>query len=109
MPPEQLGGVNREAMRLAEKLNGWSTAAIGRQLAEAVVGGVDLTSAVVGTFEKLQTVPGVVVPIEKLESISRQEVSIEGRVVQLWTPASRAIAQVGLIEDESGEQNSRVG
>jgi hypothetical protein len=29
-------------------------------------------------------------------------VSIEGRVVQLWTPASRAIAQVGLIEDESG-------
>ena len=102
LPPEQLGGVNREAMRLAEKLKGWSTAAIGRQLAEGVVGGLDLTSAVVGTFEKLQTAPGVVVPIGKLESISREEVSIEGRVVQLWDSSSPAIAQVGLIEDESG-------
>ena len=102
LPPEQLGGVNREAMRLAEKLKGWSTAAIGRQLAEGVAGGVDLTSAVVGTFEKLQTAPGVVVPIGKLEAINREEVSIEGRIVQLWKPASPAIAQVGLIEDESG-------
>ena len=102
LTPEQLGGVNREAMRLAEKLDGWSTAAIGRQLAEAVVGGSDLTSAVVGTFEKLQTAPGQVVPIGKLEAINREEVSIEGRVVQLWEPASPAIAQVGLIEDESG-------
>ena len=102
LTPEQLGGVNREAMRLGEKLKGWSTAAIGRQLAEAVVGGVDLTSAVVGTFEKLQTAPGVVVPIGKLEAINREEVSIEGQVVQLWKQASPAIAQMGLIEDESG-------
>jgi len=102
LPPEQLGAVNREAMRLAEKLKGWSRAAIGRHLAEAVVGGLDLTSAVVGTFEKLQTAPGVVVPIGKLESISREEVSIEGRVVQLWDSSSPVIAQVGLIEDESG-------
>ncbi len=99
---EQLGAVNREAMRLAKTLNGWSRAAISRQLAEAVVGGSDLTSAVVGTFEKLQTAPGQVVPIGKLESIGRREVSIKGRVVQLWKPASPAIAQVGLIEDESG-------
>ena len=102
LTPEQLGGVNTEAMRLAEKLKGWSTAAIGRHLAEGVVGGVDLTSAVVGTFEKLQTAPGVVVPIGKLEAINREEVSIKGRVVQLWDSSSPAIAQVGLIEDESG-------
>ena len=102
LTPEQLGAVNKEAMRLGQKLGGWSTAAIGRHLAEAVVGGMDLTSAVVGTFEKLQTAPGVVVPIGKLESISRQEVSIEGHIVQLWEPSSPAIAQVGLIEDESG-------
>ena len=99
---EQLGAVNTEAMRLAEKLNGWSRAAIGRQLAEAVVGGTDLSSAVVGTFEKLQTAPGQVVPIGKLEAINREEVSIRGRIVQLWEPASPAIAQVGLIEDETG-------
>jgi len=102
LTPEQLGAVNAEAMRLAEKLNGWSTAAIGRHLAEAVVGGLDLTSAVVGTFEKLQTAPGQVVPIGKLEAINREEVSIKGRIVQLWKPASPAIAQVGLIEDQSG-------
>jgi len=99
---EQLGEVNTEAMRLAEKLRGWSRAAIGCQLAEAVVGGKDLTSAVVGTFEKLQTAPGQVVPIGRLEAINREEVSIRGRVVQLWEPASPAIAQVGLIEDETG-------
>jgi len=99
---EQLGAVNTEAMRLAETLNGWSRAAIGRQLAEAVVSGKDLTSAVVETFEKLQTAPGQVVPIGRLEAINREEVSIRGRVVQLWEPASPAIAQVGLIEDESG-------
>ncbi len=80
----QLGGVNREAVRLAEKLGGWSTAAIGRQLAERVVGGVDLTSAVVGTFETLQTAPGVVVPIGKLEAINREDVTIEGTVRVLW-------------------------
>ena len=99
---EQLGAVNTEAMRLAETLDGWSRAAIGRQLAEAVVGGKDLTSAVVETFEKLQTAPGQVVPIGRLEAINREEVSIRGRVVQLWEPKSPAIAQVGLIEDESG-------
>jgi len=102
LTPKQLGGVNTEAMWLAGKLKGWSTASIGRHLAEGVVGGLDLTSAVVGTFEKLQTAPGVVVPIGKLEAINREEVSIAGRVVQLWDSSSPAIAQVGLIEDESG-------
>ncbi len=53
LTPEQLGAVNTESMRLAEKLNGWSTAAIGRHLAEAVVRGEDLMSAVVETVESL--------------------------------------------------------
>ena len=57
LTPEQLGGVNREAMRLAEKLKGWSTAAIGRQLAEGVVGGLDLTSAVVGRSRNCRRPP----------------------------------------------------
>jgi len=48
---EQLAAVNKQSMRLAEKLDGWSRAAIGRRLGEAVVGGKDLTSAVVGVFK----------------------------------------------------------
>jgi ssDNA-binding replication factor A large subunit len=99
---EQLAAVNEQSMRLAEKLDGWSRAAIGRRLGEAVVGGKDLMSAVVGVFEELETAPGTVVPIGKLEDVNRKEVSIEGTVTQLWEPSSPSIAQVGLIEDESG-------
>jgi len=84
-------------------LDGWSRAAIGRRLGEAVVGGKDLMSAVVGVFEELQTAPGTVVPIGKLEDVNRKEVSIEGRVEVLWDADSPAIAQVGLIADDSGK------
>jgi len=100
---EQLAEVNKQSMRLAEKLDGWSRAAIGRRLGEAVVGGKDLTSAVVGVFEELQTAPGTVIPIGKVEDVNRKEVSIEGRVEVLWDADSPAIAQVGLIADDSGK------
>ncbi|MCU4719574.1 DNA-binding protein [Halapricum hydrolyticum] len=99
---EQLAAVNKQSMRLAEKLDGWSRAAIGRRLGEAVVSGKDLTSAVVGVFKELQTAPGQVVPIGMLEDVNRKEVSIEGTVTVLWESDSPAIQQVGLIEDESG-------
>ncbi len=100
---EQLAAVNKQSMRLAEKLDSWSRAAIGRRLGEAVVGGKDLTSAVVEVFEELRTAPGRVVPIGELEEIDREEVSIEGRVEVLWKSDSPAIQQVGLIQDESGK------
>ncbi|USZ73511.1 DNA-binding protein [Natronosalvus halobius] len=99
---EQLAAVNRQSMRLTEKLDGWSRAAISRRLAEVVVDGKDLMSAVVGVYEELETASGQVVPIGKLEEIGCKEVSIEGTVTQLWEPSSAAISQVGLIEDESG-------
>jgi len=57
-----------------------------------------MTSAVVGLFEELETAPGQVVPIGKLEDVNRKEVSIEGRIRVLWESNSPAIAQVGLIE-----------
>jgi ssDNA-binding replication factor A large subunit len=100
---EQLAAVNTQSMRLASKLDGWSRAAISRRLGEAVVGGKDLRSAVVSVFEELQTAAGTVVPIGKLEEIDRKEVSVEGTVTQLWKPSSPSIAQVGLIEDDSGK------
>ncbi|GGN26093.1 replication factor A [Halarchaeum nitratireducens] len=100
---EQLAAVNEQSMRLAEKLDGWSRAAISRRLAEAVVTGKDMMSAVVGVFEELQTAPGTVVPIGKLEDVNRKEVSIEGRVETLWDPSHPSIAQVGLIADDSGQ------
>ncbi|MFD1687021.1 SOSS complex subunit B family protein [Halobellus litoreus] len=100
---EQLAAVNKQSMRLAKKLDGWSRAAIGRRLGEAVVGGKDLMGAVVGVFEELQTAPGQVVPIGMLEDVNRKEMSVEGQIEVLWDSDSPAIAQVGLIADESGK------
>ena len=100
---DELATVNTEADRLATRVDGWSRAAISRRLAEAVVDGTDMTSAVVRVFEELQTAPGQVVPIGKLEDVDRKGVSIEGRVKTLWDPSHPSIAQVGLVADDSGQ------
>ncbi|QKY16308.1 OB-fold nucleic acid binding domain-containing protein [Halorubrum sp. CBA1229] len=100
---DELATVNTEADRLATRMDGWSRAAISRRLAEAVLDGTDTTSAVVRVFEALQTAPGHVVPIGKLDEVNRKEVSIAGRVKTLWSPSHPSIAQVGLIADETGQ------
>jgi len=100
---DELATVNAEADRLAKQLDGWSRAAISRQLAKAVVDGTSPTSAVIRVFEELQTAPGQVVPIDALEEVDRETVSIEGRVETLWDSDSPAIQQVGLVADESGQ------
>jgi len=100
---DELATVNTEADRLAEQLDGWSRAAISRYLADAVVTGTDMMSAVVRVFEELQTAPGQVIPIGKLEDVTRKEVSIEGQIKVLWESDSPVIQQVGLIADDSGK------
>jgi ssDNA-binding replication factor A large subunit len=100
---EQLAAVNQKAMRLAEQLDGWSRAAIGRRLGEDVASGKDIRSAAISVFEELDTAPGTVVPIGKLEEVDRKEVSVDGQIEVLWDSDSPAIAQVGLIADESGQ------
>ncbi len=100
---DELASVNEQTRRLAEKLDGWTRTAISRRLAERVVEGASMMSAVVGVHEELQTAPGQVIPIGKLEEVNRKEVSIDGTVTQLWESNSPAIQQVGLIEDESGQ------
>ena len=99
----ELGWVNEEATRLAGMLPGWSRAAISRRLAERVVDGVSKTAAVVGVFEELQTDAGQVLPIAALEDVPVGEVSVGGVVTTLWESKHPKIAQVGLIEDESGQ------
>ncbi|WP_435182173.1 DNA-binding protein [Halorussus sp. AFM4] len=100
---DELASVNEQSKRLSEKLDGWTRAAISRRLAERVVEGASMMSAVVGVHEELQTAPGQVIPIGRLEDVNRKEVSISGRVETLWEPSHPSIAQVGLIEDESGQ------
>jgi hypothetical protein len=99
---EELAQVNQEAARLASKLDRWSRATIGRRLAERVVDGVAMASAVIETFEELKYAPGRIIPIAAVEKVDRQEVDIEGRVATLWEPSHHRIQQVGLLEDDSG-------
>ena len=99
---EELGLVNREAGRMAEKLEGWSPAAVGRLVAERVVDGAGVAEAVLDVFEELRTAPGQVVPIGMVGEVRRKEVSIEGSVEALWKPTHPKIAQVGLLGDETG-------
>lgn len=99
---ETLGAVNREAGRIAERLDGFSRAAVSRMLARRVVEGADVASAVVTTCEELRTVPGQVVPIGMVRAVGRPEVDVEGLVTELWKPSHASVQQVGLLEDNSG-------
>ncbi|MCG1004983.1 MULTISPECIES: hypothetical protein [Halobacterium] len=100
---EELAEVNRQAMRISDEVDGgWSRAVVAKQLAEKVHHGQDVTKAVLETLEELKAVPGAIVPIADVPDVPVGEVTVEGQVTELWTPSSSAIAQVGLIEDESG-------
>ncbi|WP_458206710.1 DNA-binding protein [Haladaptatus sp. NG-SE-30] len=99
---EQLAAVNKQAMRLEMKLDGWSRAAISRRLAERVADGAGMMSAVVGVCEELRTAPGQVIPIADVQDVNRKEVSIQGTITQLWEPSHPSIAWVGILEDDTG-------
>lgn len=99
---EDLGAVNKQARRIAERVGGITSAAVSRILAEHVERGADTETAVVLTFEEVRLAPGVVVPIEDVKDVPREEVNVEGVVDVLWEPKHPSIQQVGLLEDETG-------
>ncbi len=99
----ELGQVNRQAQRLVEDVRGgYTRSVIGKRIASRVVEGAELFEAVMDTKEEMQHEAGTIVPIGRLESIRRGEVSVEGRVIELWEPSCASMQQVGLIEDETG-------
>lgn len=100
---EQLAAVNQQADRIHEEVRESGTrAAIARRIAERVVDGTDVLSAAVAVLQAVKIQPGTVVPLGLLEETNRGEVTVEGEVVELWDASSPAIAQVGLIADETG-------
>ncbi|RQG90872.1 DNA-binding protein [Natrarchaeobius chitinivorans] len=101
---EQLAAVNQQAQRLADDVQGgYSQAVIAKRIASRVLERTELFEAVMETKEELLHEAGTIVPIGKLEEINRGEVSVEGRVIELWDASNPAIQQVGLIEDDSGK------
>ncbi|OVE82977.1 DNA-binding protein [Natronolimnobius baerhuensis] len=100
---EQLANVNRQAQRLADDVHGgYSRAVIAKRIASRILEGSALFEAVMETKEELLHEAGTVVPIGRLEEVNRGEVSVEGRVIELWEPACSSQQQVGLLEDGSG-------
>jgi ssDNA-binding replication factor A large subunit len=97
-----LAAVNREASRIAERLRGFSTAAISRLVAQRVVDGQDVGDAVVATMDELRGAPGQVVPIGLVGEVGQREIDIEGTVLKLLKPSHPSIQQVGLLKDETG-------
>ena len=101
---DQQREIRKQAMRLSGRVDGsLGHTAIERLLARRVADGDSLPEAVLAVLDELYETAGAVVPIGKLETVRRREVSVEGRIAQLWTPSHPRISQVGLIADESGQ------
>ncbi|QKY15617.1 DNA-binding protein [Halorubrum sp. CBA1229] len=100
---DALARVNAAARRIATTREGWTAAAVSRQIAMQVADGREMTAAVVRTAEQVQTAPGTVIPIDAVADVDRGTVSIAGEWVDDWEPTSSAISQVGLLADETGQ------
>jgi hypothetical protein len=99
----ELARVNREADRIAQQLRtDHSRAAVAQVLAKRVADGQDITNAVFATMDELKATPGAICPIADVPEVKTDEVSIEGTIETLWDPSDSAIAQVGLIADDTG-------
>ena len=100
---EALARVNVAAKRIATSREGWTAAAVSRQIATQVADGLDMTAAVVRVAEQVQTAPGTIIPIDAVGDVNRGTVSIAGEWVEDWEPAHPAISQVGLLADETDQ------
>jgi ssDNA-binding replication factor A large subunit len=101
---ELLAKVNREAERIAERVDGGpGRAAVARSLASRVKAGQPLTEAVFSTLDDQLGSPGVILSIEEVPEVQTNEVSVEGEIIQLWEPSTHSIQQVGLIADDTGK------
>jgi hypothetical protein len=99
----ELAKVNQEADQIAQQLwTGHSRAAVSKVLARRVARGQDITEAVFATMDELKASSGAICPIEDVPEVPTDEVSIEGTIEALWDPSDSAIAQVGLIADDTG-------
>lgn len=99
---DRLAMVNEEARRIATNTEGWTPAAVSRQLAQRVVDGDDVMTAVIGVTEQVQQAPGTIISVDTVSEVNRGTVSIAGTWRDDWNPAHPAIQQVGLLEDDTG-------
>ena len=101
---DELATVNQHAQRIAAKVDGGpSRAAIGRLLGERIADGQSTMEAVFDTLEQVKLMPSTLLEVADVPEVPGESVNVSGEIVELWEPSSPAIAQVGLIADESGK------
>jgi hypothetical protein len=101
---DRLARVNREAGRIADRVDGGpGRAAVARSLARRIQTGQPLAEAVFATLDDQLASPGVILPIAEVPEVQTNEVSVEGTVQTLWEPSTHSIQQVGLIADETSK------
>jgi len=95
--------VHKQAIRLDGKCRGGlGVEAIERELAARVAAGRSTRNAVLDMIEDVQTAPGAIVALGKLERVGRKWIDVEAQVAELWDPSHPSMQQVGLLEDETG-------
>jgi ssDNA-binding replication factor A large subunit len=57
---------------------------------------------VLDVHDRVRREPGVIIPIADVPEVSRETVSIEGEIIELWPSRYGPIQEVGLIADDSG-------
>lgn len=99
---DELAEVHRRAKDIEAALTfAGQHRAIARHIAERVVNDREcVLDAALNTREALLDSRGVVKPISRIEP-SMWSVTVEGRVVKLFEPASPSQQQVGIVKDES--------
>ena len=95
--------IKKEAIRLEEKCRGGlGVKAIERELATRVAAGESMRDAVLEMLKEVQASPDAIVALGELGRVPAKYVDIEATVKTLWEPSSPKMAQVGLLEDETG-------
>ena len=105
LTPEQVGDVNKQAARLAERFHGecaLTRASISRLLARKVAAGQSVFRAMMAVKDAVERFPEVRQPINEIDPFHQYQTTIEANVDVLWSPRGKGQRQVGLLSDGNG-------
>jgi hypothetical protein len=105
LTPEQVGDVNKQAARLADRFHGecaLTRASISQLLARKVADGRSVFQAMMSLKDAVERFPEVRQPIHEIDPFQQYQTTIEANVDVLWSPRGKGQRQVGLLSDGNG-------
>lgn len=105
LAPEQVGDVNKQAARLADRFHGecaLTRASISQLLARKVADGRSVFDAMMSIKDTVERFPEVRQPIHEIDPFQQYQTTIEANVDVLWSPRGKGQRQVGLLSDGNG-------